>query len=529
MKRVIWVAVFTVQMVLIAHIASTQELWVGKDGNIRNTDVRAISSSGEHMYLATKNEVYRLNGTKRWESIFSIPSTDNEVNCILGYGSKLFIGTRRGLLRSDDLGQTWKKSFKGVSPGKNDIRWIEPTGSSGDKILIATGMGVFESSDNGIRWNDISGILNNGHVGCIACKDDMIFASADEGIFARMSQEDGWRRINSGRPLTDRDDEADHNDAEYEDDTRYWPDSVIGLSDNRLYVANGDRIQFSDDLGATWSDMTNEGIVGTITSILPSPGSERIFSSTTMGVFEYLAKEGRWVELYKGFGKTVNVRRIIFDVDSNDVLWAIADSGVYRYELGVIEENRYINMESNVPDIRIIYNREPPFKDLQEAAMRFAEVSPDKIKNWRMQARLRALVPKVSFDIDNNVSNTYEIYTSSTKNYAVLGPDDQTKGFDISISWELGDLVWSTDQTSIDVRSRLTTQLRNDVLDDLRRAYYERKRLQFELMADPPDDIKKNFAKELRIRELTQTIDDLTGNYFSEYMDNHKKAHKDNG
>jgi hypothetical protein len=93
-----------------------------------------------------------------------------------------------------------------------------------------------------------------------------------------------------------------------------------------------------------------------------------------------------------------------------------------------------------------------------------------------------------------------------------------SKGFDVSVSWELGDLIWSDDQTNIDVRSRLTTQLRNDVLDDLRRAYFERKRLQFELMSYPPKDLKARFDKELRVQELTQAIDDLTGNYLSKHI-----------
>jgi hypothetical protein len=59
-------------------------------------------------------------------------------------------------------------------------------------------------------------------------------------------------------------------------------------------------------------------------------------------------------------------------------------------------------------------------------------------------------------------------------------------------------------------------QLRNDILDDLRRVYYERRRIQFELFAMPPKDLKMRFEKETRLQELTQAIDDLTGNYFSE-------------
>ena len=70
---------------------------------------------------------------------------------------------------------------------------------------------------------------------------------------------------------------------------------------------------------------------------------------------------------------------------------------------------------------------------------------------------------------------------------------------------------------NFEVRSRLMVQLRNDILDDLRRTYYERKRLQFELMSNSHRDMNTKFEKELRLQELTQAIDDLTGNYFSDH------------
>jgi len=37
-------------------------------------------------------------------------------------------------------------------------------------------------------------------------------------------------------------------------------------------------------------------------------------------------------------------------------------------------------------------------------------------------------------------------------------------------------------------------------------------------MSGPPKDMNTKFEKELRLQELTQAIDDLTGNYFSEYI-----------
>ncbi|MDD5423598.1 MAG: hypothetical protein PHT32_09330, partial [Candidatus Omnitrophica bacterium] len=187
-------------------------------------------------------------------------------------------------------------------------------------------------------------------------------------------------------------------------------------------------------------------------------------------------------------------------------------------ESGKYASDQYIDVERNLKGLKIIFDNEPAFKELQRAAMRFAEVDPEKIRKMRSEARLKALLPKVSLGIDRNRSTNSEIYTSATKDYVIMGPDDENDGLDVSVSWELADLIWSDDQTNIDVRSRLTTQLRNDILDDLRRAYYERKRLQFDTMTAPPKEMKARFDKELRIQELTQAIDDLTGNYLSEHM-----------
>ena len=72
--------------------------------------------------------------------------------------------------------------------------------------------------------------------------------------------------------------------------------------------------------------------------------------------------------------------------------------------------------------------------------------------------------------------------------------------------------------------SSLGVQLRNDILDDLRRAFYERKRLKFELAMTAPSDIKAKFEKELRLQELTSTINDLTGNYLSDKIQEMRKT-----
>ncbi|MCX5687130.1 MAG: hypothetical protein NTV71_00550, partial [Candidatus Omnitrophica bacterium] len=77
------------------------------------------------------------------------------------------------------------------------------------------------------------------------------------------------------------------------------------------------------------------------------------------------------------------------------------------------------------------------------------------------------------------------------------------------------ELIWNNDQTSIDTRSKLMVELRDDIMNEVTRTYFERRRLQIDLLTFPPKDLKLSLEKELRLQELTADIDALTGNYFS--------------
>ena len=64
-------------------------------------------------------------------------------------------------------------------------------------------------------------------------------------------------------------------------------------------------------------------------------------------------------------------------------------------------------------------------------------------------------------------------------------------------------------------------QLRDDILDEVTRTYFERRRLQIALLTQPPADEKQVIDKELRLQELTAMIDGLTGGYFSTHLGMH--------
>lgn len=161
---------------------------------------------------------------------------------------------------------------------------------------------------------------------------------------------------------------------------------------------------------------------------------------------------------------------------------------------------------------------EPSIGELQRAAIRYAEVYPEKITNWRKQVAVKALMPKIAVGYDNNIYQTIGTSTKNSQVYFWEGPDDGSRGWDVTATWDLSDLIYNESQTSIDSRSKLMVQLRNDILDQLNAAYFQRKKLKRELERISDNTSQAYLEREIKIEELAATIDGLTGGYLTQRL-----------
>ena len=172
---------------------------------------------------------------------------------------------------------------------------------------------------------------------------------------------------------------------------------------------------------------------------------------------------------------------------------------------------------------------EPTMADVREAAIRYAEAQPKKILQWRRQASLRALLPKVAIGIDRSRSLDAHFDEGTFPRFQIIETQAHDTGIDVSMTWELGDLIWNNDQTSIDVRSKFMVELRNNIVKDVTRAYFERRRLQIRLLTNSPSDPIARTEQELRIQELTASLDGFTGGYFSQDISTHGSSVSNRG
>jgi hypothetical protein len=164
---------------------------------------------------------------------------------------------------------------------------------------------------------------------------------------------------------------------------------------------------------------------------------------------------------------------------------------------------------------------DPSVAQVRQAAIRYAEVDPAKISGWRRRAALSGWMPRVTLNLDRDSNRTVASATASGKTAFFVGPDDRSAGFGVDFSWALSELIWNPDQVSIDTRSRLMVQLRRDIVDEVTRLYFERKRLASEFAANPAGDERLLSERRLRLEELEAQIDGLTGGEFSKMRQQH--------
>ncbi len=428
-------------------------------GNLNLKTVLVETDNPQIIYIGSEQGIFKSeDGGGGWRSILSVRGTNRDVNLLsfaLGNKNFLYAATGNGLYFSQNQGINWNRIFKGKNYLENECTALAILPSA---IYLGTKAGLFVSQDRGRSWHKESGILGNSHILNISynlSEPGYIYIASLDGVFKTSDAGKNWERIfvasptensNAAEEVTEDQDEEEHFS-----NIRYI--SIDPNNVNYLYLATSKGGYRSQDKGKSWEALSSYGLLNQdVRFILISRQSE-IYAVTKSGVFEY--KNERWHELSLGLtAEEINY----LSIDNQGNLYAACDKGLFKTGPDNFSENKQEDI------ISVYYKDEPKINEVQKAAIKYAEVEPEKIKRWRSQAAKRALLPHltVSMDRDNNRTASSSIGTYSGKYFVC--PDDETKydnkNWGISLTWELGDLIFSDDQTNIDVRSKLMVQLR---------------------------------------------------------------------
>ena len=419
----------------------------------------------------------------------------------------IYAGTTNGAYKTTDGGVSWRRIFTGWGPRKN-VRQVYPCGG---EIFLCTDRGLMLGGGNSGAWKALHGIASESAVisaTVLTSGRKTIYIVTKGGVFKSFDGEKEWRRIMSGGTDEGETDEYPEEAADENGCPEFLCIAKTDRDPSRLYMSTREGVYFSDDGGKTKTLLTDEGLPDkAVYSIAESPDEGGTLYAVTKGGVFYLKDAWQQLQLPAYIGRPVS---IAFGARPGEILLAT--------KRGIFISGEYSGNDeaakAEIDNIMDYFSDEPTIRQVQERAVTYGEVHPYKIANWRTRANMSAILPSLSFGLDRDKSKSLHWDSGTNPDVWTVGPEDESLGWDIALSWDLSELIWNPDQTSIDVRSKLMVQLRDDIIDEVTGYYFERRKLQLEMLKGVAHDIGTTIDKELRIQELTAHMDALTGGYF---------------
>jgi photosystem II stability/assembly factor-like uncharacterized protein len=454
------------------------------------------------------------DGGKDWRRILAIRSRMRNISDLAVSRDNSYLvyaATDNGLYRSNDSGEHWERIFRGKNSQQNQCTAI---GISAQLILVGTRAGLFISRDNGRSWYQQEmglgkkGILN---IDFSPGEKKIIYLAAEDGVFKSLDNGQSWENIfvrSIGQESNQEFLTSEEEDSSAEQlSSRFIKADKTNL--NLLYLAYVKGVYKSLNQGKSWEKLTEYGLLNPDVKMLFLSDNLGILALTSSGAFIF--QNERWQEISIGL---VAGKLNFITSDRSGNIYIAAENGLYR------SNQSKVSNFSGASLMEEYFKYEPSIRKVQEEAIKYAEVSPEKILQWRKAAGKKAFFPQINIGLDRNSTDLWHWEGgSTTQNYDdILRRGKDNIDWDVSLSWDLGDLIWNDAQTNIDVRSKLMVELRDDILDQVNKLYFERIRVRSELDNLAIEDRYKRLQKQLKLEELTASLDALTSGYYSKQL-----------
>lgn len=459
----------------------------------------------QNIFIATSFGAYFSKpGSIKWEKLFENTKIEsNTVNSLFVEDSVAYLSTNDGLWVCNLSEDTCRRLNEGLQPtnetGNQEIFY---TAKYGNYLFLTSASGIYSFDYNTYSWRNIAGLIKklpNGN-------------------------------INARHLLMDK--------------------------EGRLWAACGTGIYVTADDGNTWHNKSN-GIKknkdGFQELFYLFESKNNFYAATASGVYLYNKKNGFWDDISSGI-RTVNGNKNVYWLtEYKNKLYSATDEGLFAIRTSSFvsqktKQDVMVDDKENAKDEEIVLKGkieseftnleelEPQLVEVQKQALQFASLpTASDYKRYRVQARLRNFIPRVGFDINsaNSDVNLYEFQKEITTDISLSNRFNSDslnrlqrdgKSFkQLSVQWNANQLLYDDEIREILNQARLTANIRENILDDVTKLYFQRRKLQLEALTSLNMDFRKRLNHELQIAELTGQLDSRTGGWFSKELERKKR------
>ncbi len=452
----------------------------------------------------------------------------------------LWIATARGLWRLGSAGR-----LEDRSPGSGEeARFIHRVSSLAGVTFAATQSGAYATSD-GRRWLRLSGDLPLGPAGPLALRRGRSTADAQalevwlvvRGVTRRLELQPfensvlanesapralaGWT-VSSGERLSPV--SGLRPGAIPLQILLDWPDADVAL----LYE---DAIAVRREPGSTW-EVVRPVLPPQAKAAWLARAGDDYWLATDRGLMRAQHWRGPWRRAASPVG-SAEVHRVVeaggrvLAGTSQGLFVAPVAPGVPAFArakappppMGVLVSERLGGLDTGLK-----LGSDPPVRAVQRAALRYLGLGVDHVRGLHRGIARRGWLPVLSVRVagasDRDSAVDYdEAFVSGATRY--LYDRDWHRGRDLDasvvLSWNLGNLAYDPESIDLSREARQLISLRDDVLDQINQAYFERQALLRAIEAAPVGDEEGRAQQrklQLRVDELAAGLDGWTGGWF---------------
>jgi len=510
------------------------QLWTKPPQPTSVSEMRSLAlhpTSKATLLAANARQIFAKHHDEGWKLLWNIDSGKpiEQILTFKSHSDSVFILTSKRLYQGL-LGSSQSDLLFTLSEKNHNILCMIIFEWSPQRWWLGTSRGIYETRDDGKSWSKLTS-FSNEVISLLYAFNHQIYVGAGYQLY-RGSPDSDFETV-FALPYRILKQEADHPKTDSSPEKNASVDLRTFYDLNALvftptpqptfWLATSNGVYRSFDGKTAWHRLSDEGLRNIhISHILYSRASNQLFAASNSGVYRFRSGHHSWHELYQGLEST-----LVFDIslmqDSSDTLAAVTGAGLALFAIQTevpVSGPTPLPSEETLLLFKKLIALEPSARELHKAILQYNDVHPKKIKRWHSQSRLKSLIPSFSFGRDVATGNNIDIDRGSTSkpDRYIIGPDDHDEGWDMDISWDLGELIWSSSQTSIDSRSKLNVELRQELLSEATRIFYERRRLQTELIFQRAPSENEHIQKLIRMEELTSLLDALSDGLFNKRL-----------
>lgn len=163
--------------------------WQALPYTIEAPGVTAMVGTGNHLFFSTSKGIFRKTVTESPKILGNI--SNGKIRWMSFNQGRLFATTETGVFISDDMGQSWIRTFYNATDGvKPILKW------QGVMLTSSMNSGIFKSKDNGNTWVQTGFSLPVGEKSGMAQAGKVILATVrSNGLYKSLDTGNTWTKI----------------------------------------------------------------------------------------------------------------------------------------------------------------------------------------------------------------------------------------------------------------------------------------------------------------------------------------------